>query len=1062
MGDTVRCLDAWVQRRVLIATAWICACANLIGQAEGAPTQPQTELMVKTWSVTEGLPHTSVTALAQTRDGYLWIGTLAGLVRFDGVRFKVFTPQNCPELPRSRIGRLFEGADGTLFITTERGGGLVALRGGKFERLLGSGNEQDEIVAALKEASGDSLFVARSGALWRWADGRFTALSTNRDFYPVSPRHVCEDDQGRVWMMSGVDESSRLVRFEGGQIQPVTLPGDMAGSRIQAIAKDAGGQIWLGTSRGLAALRGDRFEPVELPELEATANITDLVASRDGGLWVCGANYWQRKYKAGRWVGAASQIQDVQTSLGLLGEDRWGNLCFGLYPEGFVTVSPEGSVRKLGPQNGLPGTIVSCYLTDIEGNEWLGLGDGGLVRLQPRRVSILGESLLNTRVYSICEDHTGSIWVGTSFAGIYRFHGTNATCYGSGELPLTEVWSIFEDSRSNLWVGTSSHGVYQFRDGRFVSMFDENRISHRVNAIQEDRQGRIWFGHWGGLTCYADGQLTRLAMPWLSDDYEVVAIAADGQDRLWLGTKSAGLFCLQDGKFTSYTTTNGLPSNLAWSLFVDRNDTLWIGTADGGLSCLRDGRFVNFTTRDGLADETVCHILEDSAGRFWFSSPHGVFSVHRRALEAFMRGDLMSVPCTTYDQSDGMQSAACTCAFQPAGCMTRDGRVLFPTLKGVAVLRPDAVTVASSVPPVFIEEVALGEKVHELSGPATLKVPPGRSRLEIRYTALNFSAPEKVRFRHRLEGLDLAWVSGGTKRVVDYSYLPPGRYQFEVQACNNAGPWSQQSASIELIILPHFWQTWWFIGAVLLTGAGGIALTVRRVERAKSKRRLERERQARLVELERARIARDFHDGIGSDLTHVIVLSELLKGDHAQPKEVEANATLIGNTARKAVQGLRTIIWAANPQNDTLDSLVQYISQYSYEFCEAASLPCRLDLPTEVPALPLIAEVRHNLFMVVKEALHNVLKHAHASEVRLSLKLHEGLLELWVKDNGRGFKVDSAAASQRSGLANMRHRMEAIGAALFIESSPGAGTSIHARWAYPKDWPVGAVRKSSS
>jgi len=263
-------------------------------------------------------------------------------VRFDGVRFKVFTPQNAPEFPRSRIGRLFEGADGTLFITTERGGGLVALRGGKFERLLGAGNEQDEIVATLKEASGDSLFAARSGALWRWAGGRLAALSTNRAFYPVSPGHVCEDDQGRVWMVSGVGEASRLVRFEGGQVQQVTLPEDLAGSRIQAVVKDAGGQIWLGTSRGLAALRGDRFEPVALPEVGSNFNITDLVASRDGGLWVCGANHWQRKYHAGHWVGAASQISGVQTSLGLLGEDRWGNLCFGIYSEGFVTVSPEG------------------------------------------------------------------------------------------------------------------------------------------------------------------------------------------------------------------------------------------------------------------------------------------------------------------------------------------------------------------------------------------------------------------------------------------------------------------------------------------------------------------------------------------------------------------------------------------------------------------------------------------------------------------------------------------------------------------------------------------------
>jgi signal transduction histidine kinase len=276
-----------------------------------------------------------------------------------------------------------------------------------------------------------------------------------------------------------------------------------------------------------------------------------------------------------------------------------------------------------------------------------------------------------------------------------------------------------------------------------------------------------------------------------------------------------------------------------------------------------------------------------------------------------------------------------------------------------------------------------------------------------------------------------------------------------VQACNYDGMWSPQTASIELIIPPHFWQTWWFMGAALLAGASSIALVVRRVENAKSQRRLEREQQARLVELERARIAREFHDDVGSDLTHVIVLSELLKEDNAQPKNVEAHATMIGNTARKAVRGLRTIIWAANPQNDTLDSLVQYISQYSHEFCEAAALSCRLDLPTEVPALPLIAEVRHNLFMVVKEALHNIFKHASASEVRLSLELQEGLLEIRVEDNGRGFEIDSVAANRRNGLPNMRHRMEAIGAALFVESSPEAGTSIRVRWAYATPAAIG-------
>jgi ligand-binding sensor domain-containing protein len=290
------------------------------------------------------LPHLSVTALAQTRDGYIWVGTLAGLARFDGVSFKVFTPQNCPELPKSRIGGLFEGADGTLFIATERGGGLVALRDGKFKQLLGAGNEEEGIVACLRERIGDSAFVAQSGALWRWSGTNLTAISTNRDFYPVLPRSVCQDEQGQIWMVSSAEETGRLLRFSSGQLKLVALEGALAGGRVYALAQDTQNQIWLGTSRGLAVLRRGRFVPVELPDLRSDVEIHDLAACRGGGLWVCRTNYWQRKYKAGRWVGSASEVSDVRTSLSILCEDRWGNLCLGRYPEGLVRASENGAV----------------------------------------------------------------------------------------------------------------------------------------------------------------------------------------------------------------------------------------------------------------------------------------------------------------------------------------------------------------------------------------------------------------------------------------------------------------------------------------------------------------------------------------------------------------------------------------------------------------------------------------------------------------------------------------------------------------------------------------------
>ncbi|HEX3718799.1 MAG TPA: two-component regulator propeller domain-containing protein [Verrucomicrobiae bacterium] len=1035
MGALANCV--WVAAMCLF-----CGIAPWIDAENGIPPS---DFLLKSWSMADGLPHLSVTSLAQTSDGYIWVGTLAGLARFDGVSFKVFTPQNCPELPKSRIGRLFKGPDNTLFITTERGGGLVLFRGGRFEQLLGSGNEQDEIIACLRGSSSDLIFAARSGALWAWSSDKLTALSTNRAFYPVLPDNVCQDGQGGIWMLSRVEEAGRLLRFASNQLETVAPGPTLARAQIQTIASDAAGRVWLGTSRGLAVRDGGQFQPVELPDSTGAPNIKSLTPCRDGGLWVGWANCRHRKYKDGRWIGAQSQVTGVQTSLEPLGEDRWGRLALGRYPEGFVTVAANGSVARLDSANGLPGATVSCYLADREGNEWLGLFDGGLVRLQIRRFSILGGSSLTIPVYSICQDHEGEIWVGSSFGGVYRFEGSNMVRYGASDLPLTDIWSLLEDSQSNLWVGTSSHGVYQFRGDHFIPMFDRTRISDRVDAIYEDRKKRLWFGHWSGLACYADGRLTKMPMPWSSDDYEVVAIADDNQDRLWLGTKGAGLFCMKDGKFTSYTTANGLPSNLAWALFVDKEDTLWIGMADGGLSRMRDGQFANFSSRDGLADETVCHIAEDHLGRLWFTSPHGIFSAEKTALEAFARHETESFACASYDQSDGMLSAACTCAFQPSACMTPDGRLLVPTLKGVVVVRTDAVTAKPPPPPVVIEDVIVDGKSRDVSLAPILTAPAGKTRLEIHYTALSYSAPEKVRFKYRMEGLDSAWVDGGANRSVDYSYLPHGRYEFQVQACNNDGVWSPQPASFQLVIPPRFWQTWWFLGAALFSSGAVIALTARRVEKVKAQRRLERQHHAHLVELERARIARDFHDDVGARLTHVIVLSELVKSDKAHPGEVETYATMIGQTARNAVRDLGTIIWAANPRNDTLDSLVQYITQYSDSFFQATPVSCHLDLPTEVPAMPLPAEVRHNLFMVVKEALHNVLKHAEATEVRLGLRLQDDVLELSIQDNGRGFELNLAAASQRSGLTNMRYRAEAIGAVLSIESHPGAGTSIHAR-----------------
>jgi signal transduction histidine kinase len=303
-----------------------------------------------------------------------------------------------------------------------------------------------------------------------------------------------------------------------------------------------------------------------------------------------------------------------------------------------------------------------------------------------------------------------------------------------------------------------------------------------------------------------------------------------------------------------------------------------------------------------------------------------------------------------------------------------------------------------------------------------------------------------------MDGLDSGWMDGGTKRMASFPYLPHGRYRFEVQACNNDGVWNTQGAALDVIVLPHLWQTWWFIGAGLMAGGAGIALTARRVEKVKARRRFERQEQAHAVERERTRIARDFHDDLGASLTHMIVLSELVKADKASPKEVEAHAAKIAGAAQKAVRGLGTIIWAVNPRNDSLDGLVQYLSQYAHDFFQATTIVCHLEFPTETPAISLTAEVRHNLFMVVKEALHNVLKHSGASEAHLRLRLENETLEIQVEDNGRGF-AHAATATKRSGLANMRQRCEIIGARLSIAGQPGRGACVRLELPCPSKTP---------
>ena len=411
---------------------------------------------------------------------------------------------------------------------------------------------------------------------------------------------------------------------------------------------------------------------------------------------------------------------------------------------------------------------------------------------------------------------------------------------------------------------------------------------------------------------------------------------------------------------------------------------------------------------------------------------------------------------------EGLASPKCSGGFQPGVCKTADGRLWFPTSRGLAVIDPRNFTTNTIPPPVVIEDLMVEGKPVKLPAPATgdhgaavaeLVIPAGKQSLEIHYTGLSFAAPAKVRFRYRLEGLEDAWMDAGTRRSAEYGHPRPGTYRFRVLACNNDDVWSVQEASLAFRVLPRFWQTWWFQGiatfaAVIAISLGVIALTRRR-ERGK----LDRVARQHGLERERARIARDIHDDLGASLTRISLLSQSARAELDDQDAAASVVDQIYTTARELTRAMDEIVWAVNPKHDTLDSLVAYLGRFAQTFLSTAGIRCRLDVPLNLPAWALTAEIRHNVFLAFKEALNNVVKHARASEVRISLELKPGGFILVVADNGRGFEWDpqkgqavAVAECSRSaagnGLGNMKKRLEEVGGRCGWDTAPGEGTRV--------------------
>jgi ligand-binding sensor domain-containing protein/signal transduction histidine kinase len=967
--------------------------------------QPTYQYASRIWQIGEGLPHNEVQAIAQTHDGYLWIGTHAGLARFDGINYTQFNSRNTPEIKNDSISALGVDADGSLWIGTE-GGGLVRLNEGIFSRFSQTNGLTGDSISAICVAKEGSVWIGTTNGLNEYQGGKFVHFTQKDGLLSNLIRSLCTDQDGGLWIAS----DAGLNHWKHGAKESFTTTNGLPNNSLRGIYSDRAGKLWIGSDSGISLYAAGKFYSYDTHSGLADRVVSAICADRRGNLWV-GTFGGLNRFQEGRFLNELNS-------------------------------------------EGLPYDRINAFFEDREGNVWVGSKEG-LIRLTPKRFFAYTkrQGLTHNDVVSVMEDRWRNVWVGTWGGGLDKLRGELVTVFD--DFNNNYVLSLCE-SYDGIWVGADfDGGLTKLKDGKSVHYtWRDGLIRGGLKVLHEDRFLNLWIGTSKGLSCLRNGKFTNYTTADGLAGNDVRAICEDAQGNLWFGT-DGGLSRWNNGAFENLTTKEGLSDNSITALYGDNDRSLWIGTATGGLNRYFSGRITIHTTKQGLFSDEIFEIVEDDYGWLWMSCSKGVFRVRKTDFDAFDQNKSAALVSIAYGKADGMESMQCNGIAKPGAWKARDGKLWFPTTKGLVAVNPK-IEIQSTLPPVFIEEVIadrrkVDDKELRMPGrtstsdpkPPTLRIPPGRGELEIHYTALNFQTPEKTRFKYKLEKVDSDWVDAGGRRSVHYSNIYPGSYRFQVIACNSDGVWNNVGASLSILVLPHFWQTRLFYAFVALISIGTVYSIARYTTKMRMQRKMLMLKQQNAIERERGRIAKDIHDDLGSSLTRIMMLGERVHEDLDRRDELDIHAKKIVSCARETVQTLDEIVWAVNPENDTLDGLVTYINQYASQFFESTNINCRLEMPVDISAIRLSAEVRHDLFLAVKEALNNVVRHSQATEVRVRISEDMGTIKILIEDNGRGIDENPNAAGRKGhGMENMRRRAENFGGHFSISSAAGKGTKL--------------------
>jgi signal transduction histidine kinase/ligand-binding sensor domain-containing protein len=976
---------------------------------------------VRVWNDANGLAGNNVRSVLQSTDGFLWVVAGGKLSRFDGMRFEHF--------PLTELGDRAETPI-RLAMSLRAGGFALVLTDGTLVRLSATRTESltpnlaaGRVESMIEEQSGALLLNFDNDLVYRWHQGALTRLTASDGLPPGSGSST------------------------GDGLRPGLSPNAV-------VTADTRGQVWIARTGLVGKLEGPKFETrYRVPDQDMK-----MTAARSGGLWITSGLQLLR-WDANGVSHAVGRIPAVSSAhVSTLLEDRAGAVWIGTHTSGLFRYH-GGTFQSIPISHREVITVVE----DRENNLWVGTARGGLNLVQPRTLKIEGAEtgLPFQAVQAIDQDRNGALWAVTQEGTFVKRVGDAwQNVLPDGQDLGAEATCLAADHTGAIWLGGVNHHVFRWDRGVLTRWGrNEGITSLVIRTLLVSKAGDVWVagGLPGTLQRFRRGQPKNFTLPVSVASIWTIAEGVNGD--IWVGgSRGLLLRVTSDDRVIDETPRTERPMNSIRTLHMTADGTLWIGYEQGGVGRRREESFHLITSAHGLLDDNLRQIISDGQGWLWIIALKNLFKVRQSDFDQLAVGARERLRPVHYGEDHGVSMVLGGTA---GALLSREGLLWFPLATSLAIANPKLEHRQREPLPVFVTRVAVDDKVAAsygsmLSpragvalGSTPLRLAPDHRRVEVDFTAISFSAPKAVRFQYRLEGLDGDWTDAGVARRAAYGRLPAGEYRFRVKASNSDGLWNETGATTILLVQPFWWERWWFRTSLVVLFTAAVFAATRYVSFRRLRVKLRALEQATALEQERARIARDIHDDLGGRLTRIMLLSRLALRDGNVPPATTAQVREISESAQHLMRALDETVWAVNPRNDDLPNLITYMSHYALKFLRTAGIECVLELPDDPPNLNVSAEVRHHVYMAVKEALTNVVRHAKATQVTLRVTVAADALHVLVEDNGGGFEGPSTGDGG-NGLTNMTQRMAQVGGEFAIESRRAGGTRVTLKIGLPR------------